>query len=77
MKLFFDTSAFIKLFIEERGSVKIKELVDDYRNELFGLHLIKLESLNAEDNWHFVCADGRLCIIAKSLGYEVINPVDK
>ena len=144
MKLFFDTSAFIKLFIEEQGSSAVRMLVNDYKNELFALHLIRLESLsavnrrarigeisyemmqkfsksmdevlfywhiepltevvlneaeslitrygfenglrsldalhlsaftmNAEEDWRFVCADERLCVIAKSLGYEIINP---
>lgn len=145
MKLFFDTSAFIKLFIDEKGCNSVRRLAEDYRNELFALSLIRLESLsavcrrarngeiplemirkfiksmdevlqywhveqfteviveeaeslmknygfdkglrsldalhlaaftlNAESEWRFVCSDVRLCSVAETLGYEVINPV--
>lgn len=145
MNLFFDTSAFVKYLVEEKGSDVIRELIEDPSNDLYGLSLIRLETysalfrraknneiqndklvelceiidevigywivdsvtddvmqeaetlirkfglnpglrtldalhlasfnLNAEPDWHFVCADSRLCNIVKTLGYKTINPI--
>ena len=47
MKLFFDTSSFIKLFVSENGSDTVKALVNDENNQLFALHLIRLEAVSA------------------------------
>ena len=47
MNLFFDTSAFVKYLVDEKGTEEIRELIEDSSNELYGLSLIRLETYSA------------------------------
>ncbi len=43
MKYFFDTSALVKLFQAEEGSELVEEIVNDPKNELWVLDLVRIE----------------------------------
>ncbi len=92
MKYFFDTSALVKLFQVEKGSEIVEEIVNDPDNDLWvqlmneyakeyglrsldALHLAACRILQSKD-WYFVCADNRLCNIAKLCKINVLNPVE-
>lgn len=47
MNYYFDTSALVKLFSNEHGSEKVKELVNNPENEIWVLELALIELLSA------------------------------
>lgn len=47
MILYFDTSALVKLFSEEKGSEQVKELINDPTNEIWVLELALIELISA------------------------------
>lgn len=57
-----------------------EQLMNEYAKEyglrsLDALHLAACRNLQSED-WYFVCADNRLCNIAKLCKINVLNPVE-
>jgi len=70
LKLFFDTSAFIKLFIDEKGSSSVRKLAEDYDNELYVLSLVRLESLSA------ICRRARNREISPEMMRKFIKSMD-
>lgn len=81
MDLFFDTSALVKIFSEEQGSEKIRELVFNPENKIFLLDLCVVELMSTVfRKWRNheipdVDLDRVISAIEKQIGYFEVIPL--